>query len=131
VAAFLDPRYKLSVFPKLTVEEVFGNERGQLVWASINTCVRELFEEYKNIYSLSEQTAQSVADEQPVEGTGGMLRDKIAKRMKLSNCTTSSNKSELEKYLAEETEDPRKGNRHSSLVESQFKQVSCIGSHGS
>jgi hypothetical protein len=63
VAAFLDPRYKLSMFPKMTVEEIFGNERGQLVWATINTCVRELFEEYKNIYSSTEQTAQSVADE--------------------------------------------------------------------
>jgi DNA-binding XRE family transcriptional regulator len=108
VAAFLDPRYKLSMYTKLTVEEIFGNERGQLVWAAINTCVRELFEEYKNMYSPSEQTAQSVDDEQPKEGTGGMLREKIAKRMKLSNCSTSSNKSELEKYLVEEIEDPEK-----------------------
>jgi hypothetical protein len=40
--------------------------------------------------------------------TGGMLKEKIAKRMKLSNCSTSTNKSELEKYLAEEVEDPEK-----------------------
>jgi hypothetical protein len=37
-----------------------------------------------------------------------MLKEKIAKRMKLSNCSTSTNKSELEKYLAEEVEDPEK-----------------------
>jgi DNA-binding XRE family transcriptional regulator len=49
VAAFLDPRYKLSLYTKITVEEIFGEERGQLVWAAINTCVTELFEEYKNI----------------------------------------------------------------------------------
>jgi hypothetical protein len=36
---------------------------------------------------------------------GGMLK-KIAKKMKLNNCSTSTNKSELEKYLAKETEDP-------------------------
>jgi hypothetical protein len=108
VAAVLDPRYKLSMYTKLTVEEIFGSETGQLVWAAINTCVRELFEEYKDMYCPSEQTAQSVDDDQPKEGTGGMLKEKIAKRMKLSNCSTSTNKSELEKYLAEEVEDPEK-----------------------
>jgi hypothetical protein len=42
------------MYTKLTVEEIFGNERGQLVWAAINTCVRELFEEYKNMYFPSD-----------------------------------------------------------------------------
>jgi hypothetical protein len=31
VAACLDPRYKLSMYTKITVEEIFGEERGQLV----------------------------------------------------------------------------------------------------
>jgi hypothetical protein len=35
-----------------------------------------------------------------------VLKEKIAKKMKLNNCSTSTNKSELEKYLAEETEYP-------------------------
>ena len=34
-----------------------------------------------------------------------MLKEKITKKMKLNNCSTSTNKSELEKYLAEETKD--------------------------
>jgi hypothetical protein len=108
VAAFLDPRYKLSLYTKLTVEEIFGEERGQLVWAAVNTCVRELFEEYKNMYSPSEETTQIVYADQSKGGPGGMLKEKIAKRMRLSNCSTSTNKSELEKYLAEELEDPYK-----------------------
>ena len=37
-----------------------------------------------------------------------MLKEKITKRMKLSNCSTNTNKSKLEKYLAEETEDTEK-----------------------
>jgi hypothetical protein len=32
-------------------------------------------------------------------------KEKIAKKMKLNNCSTSTNKSKLEKYLSEETED--------------------------
>jgi DNA-binding XRE family transcriptional regulator len=106
VAAFLDPRYKLSMYLKLTVEEIFGEERGQLVWAAINDCVRELFEEYKNIYSSGEEATQVVDVDQSKEAGGGMLKEKIAKRMKLSHCSSSNSKSELEKYLAEEAENP-------------------------
>ena len=60
MAAFLDPRYKLSLYLKISVEEIFGEERGQLVWAAINTCVKELFEEYKNMYAPNKETAQLV-----------------------------------------------------------------------
>jgi hypothetical protein len=60
VAAFLDPRYKLSLYTKITIEEIFGEERGQLVWAAINTCVTELFEEYKNMYAPNEEATQVV-----------------------------------------------------------------------
>ena len=108
VAAFLDPRYKLSLYTKISVEEIFGEERCQLVWAAINTCVRELFEEYRNMYATSEETTQVIDANQSKGGAGGMLKEKIAKRMKLSNCSTSTNKSELEKYLAEETKDTEK-----------------------
>jgi hypothetical protein len=41
VAAFLDPRYKLSLYTKISVEEIFGEEKGQLVWEAINACVTE------------------------------------------------------------------------------------------
>ena len=105
VAAFLDPRYKLSLYTKISVEEIFGEEKGQVVWAAINTCVTELFGEYKNMYAPSEEATPVVDADKSKRAAGGMLKDKIAKKMKLNNCSTSSNKSELEKYLAEETED--------------------------
>jgi hypothetical protein len=103
VAAFLDPRY-LSLYTIITVEEIFVEERGQLVWAAINTCVTVLFEEYRNMYAPSEETTPVVDDDKSKRVAGGMLKNKIAKKMKLNNCSTSTNKSELEKYLAEETE---------------------------
>jgi hypothetical protein len=106
VAAFLDPRYKLSLYTRISVEEIFGEESGQLVWASITTCVTELFEEYKNMYAPNEESIQVDDVDKSKRVCRGMLKEKIAKKMKLNNCSTSSNKSELEKYLSEETEDP-------------------------
>jgi hypothetical protein len=96
------------MYTKISVEEIFGEERGQLVRAAINTCVTELFEEYKNMYAPSEETTQVIGSNQSKGGAGGMLKEKITKRMKMSNCSTSTNKYELKKYLAEETEDIEK-----------------------
>jgi hypothetical protein len=92
----------------MTIEEIFGEERGQLVWVAVNTCVRELFEEYRNMYAPSEQPVETTDDSQSKGGPAAMLKEKIAKRMKMTNCSSSSSKSELEKYLAEETEDTEK-----------------------
>jgi hypothetical protein len=57
------------------------------------------------MYAPSEETTPVVDADKSKRVAGGMLKDKIAKKMKLNNCSTSTNKSELEKYLAEETED--------------------------
>ena len=105
MAAFLDPRYKLSLYTKISVEEIFGEEKGQLVWVAINTCVTELFEEYKSMYAPNVETNQVVDADKTKRVAGGMLKFFFAKKMKLNNCSTSTNKSELEKYLAEEIED--------------------------
>jgi hypothetical protein len=105
VVAFLDPRCKLSIYTKIIVEEIFGEDRGQLVWAAINSCVRELFEEYKNIYAPTEVTTEVTDPSEAKGGRGGKLREVIAKRMKMTNYSSSTMKSELEKYLTEETED--------------------------
>jgi hypothetical protein len=68
--------------------------------------VTELFEEYKNMYAPNKETNQVADVDKTKRVAGGMLKEKIAKKMKLNNCSTSTNKSELEKYLAEEREDP-------------------------
>jgi hypothetical protein len=59
-----------------------------------------LFEEYKNMYAPTEVTDPSEAK----GGRGGKPREVIAKRMKMTNYSSSTTKSELEKYLTEETE---------------------------
>jgi hypothetical protein len=105
VAGCLDPRYKLSMYTKITVEEIFGEERGQLVWEAIDTCVHELFEEYKKMYGPAEETSDAIDPVASKGGRGGKLKEVIAKRMKLGNASSNNTKSELDKYLAEETED--------------------------
>lgn len=107
VAAVLDPRYKLSLYTNLTVEEIFGEESGQLVWEAITTCVHELFEEYRKLYAPNEQPAEVSDPTQIKEGIvlGGKLKEVIAKRMKMTHGSSTSSKSELEKYLAEDNED--------------------------
>jgi hypothetical protein len=53
VAAVLDPRYKLSEYIKVAIEEIFNEENGPKVWAAVKACVYDLFEEYRNIYAPS------------------------------------------------------------------------------
>jgi hypothetical protein len=106
VAGCLDPRYKLSLYIKMiTVEEIFGEARGQLVWEAINTCVHDLFEEYRRMYAPCEETTDASGPIASKGGRGGKLKEVIAKRMKIGNASTNNSKSELDKYLAEETED--------------------------
>ncbi|XP_020394807.1 zinc finger BED domain-containing protein RICESLEEPER 2-like [Zea mays] len=105
VVGCLDPRYKLSMYTKITVEEIFGEERGQVVWEAINNCVHDLFEEYMKLYSSSEETTDVSDSIASKGGRGRKLKEVIAKRMKLGTGSNSNNKSELDKYLAEETED--------------------------
>lgn len=105
VAGCLDPRYKLSMYTKITVEEIFGEARGQLVWEAIKTCVHELFDEYRKIYAPSEETTDISDPIATQGGRGGKLKEVIAKRMKLGHGSSINSKSELDKYLSEETED--------------------------
>ncbi|XP_025822266.1 zinc finger BED domain-containing protein RICESLEEPER 2-like [Panicum hallii] len=105
VAGCLDPRYKLSMYTKITVEEIFGEERGQIVWEAIDTCVHELFEEYKKMYGPTEETSDAIDPVASKGGRGGKLKEVIAKRMRLGNASSNNTKSELDKYLAKETEE--------------------------
>jgi hypothetical protein len=105
VAGCLDPRYKLSMYTKITVEEIFGEERGKVVWEAINNCVHDLFEEYRKLYLSSEETTDVSDSIASKGGRGEKLKEVIAKRMKLGTGSNSNNKSKLDKYLAEETED--------------------------
>jgi hypothetical protein len=107
VAAALDPRYKLSDYTSAVIEEIFGQESGQLVWTAINTCLAELFEEYRKSYAPTEGTSEVTADDQRAATTrrGTMLSDRIAKKLKMNNGASSNAKTELDKYLAEACEE--------------------------
>jgi hypothetical protein len=105
IVGCLDPRYKLSLYTKIIVEEIFGKERGQIVSEVIYYCLHELFEEYMKMYSLGEDKT-NVSD--PItskegKGRGGKLKETVAKKMRLGKGIGSSNntKSELDKYLSE------------------------------
>jgi hypothetical protein len=106
VAAALDPRYKLSEYTKLAIEEMFSEENGKKVWAAVKSCVRELFEEYRRLYAPPDATT-AANDSQVVrqsQSQGGRMKSLIAQKLKQHNYGGGSNKSELEKYLAEDTE---------------------------
>jgi hypothetical protein len=105
VASIVDPRYKLSPYTHAVIEEIFGQERGLLVWAAVTTCVNALFEEYTKLYAPAEVTAEVEDSTTSKGGRQGMLKDVIAKKLKMNNGASSNSKSELDKYLAEDTED--------------------------
>ncbi|KAM0893618.1 hypothetical protein ACQ4PT_024981 [Festuca glaucescens] len=105
VAAVVDPRYKLSPYTHAVIEEIFGQERGLLVWTAVTTCVNDLFEEYTKLYAPVEVTAEVEDSSTSKGGRQGMLKDVIAKKLKMNNGASSNSKSELDKYLAEDTED--------------------------
>ena len=79
VAALLDPRYKLSLYTRISVEEIFGEESGKLVWEAINTSMTELFEEYKTMYAPNEEVVQVVDVDKSKRVSRGMLKEKISK----------------------------------------------------
>jgi hypothetical protein len=105
IAAVVDPRYKLSEYTNAVIEEIFGHEKGQLVWAAIKTCLHELFEEYRSLYAPTEGTAEVEDTTVSKQSKGGMLKEVIAKKLKMNNGKSGTTKSEIDKYLADNPED--------------------------
>jgi hypothetical protein len=64
-----------------------------------------LFEEYRIMYSFGEETTDVSDSIASKGGRGGKLKEVVAKRMKLGAGSSSNTKSELDKYLAEDTEE--------------------------
>jgi hypothetical protein len=64
-----------------------------------------LFEEYMIMYSSGEETTDVSDSIASKRGRGGKLKEVVAKRMKLGAGSSSNTKSELEKYLAGDTEE--------------------------
>jgi hypothetical protein len=118
VAIVLDPRYKLSEYVELAVEEMYGQGASQQVWAALNKCLHGLFEEYRAMYSTtkSDVTTQSSDSPESKQGAGQarMMKFVVAKKTRLNNGSSSSSsnirrcRTKLDKYLAEECEEESK-----------------------
>lgn len=92
VAAVVDPRYKLTEYLELVIEEIFGEENGQKVWTAVNKCLCELFEEYMRLYAPpSDATPETSNSQQNKDGAsvgGSLMKELIAKRMKFNGGST-------------------------------------------
>ena len=115
IAVVLDPRYKLSQYTEITIDEMYGDGVGHKVWAAITKCLHELFEEYRNNNSSSSEVQSQPSDSRPSKQGGESarkLRTRIAKKMKLASGTAGTcskgSRTELDRYLAEECEEDTK-----------------------
>ena len=75
---------------ELAIEEIFGDENGPKVWAAITTCFRDMFDEYMKLYAppSDDATLENSGTQQNEDAAsvgGGMMKELIAKRMKLNN----------------------------------------------
>jgi hypothetical protein len=68
----------------------------------------KLFKEYRNIYAPIEESTDETDSTQAKGGPGGKLKQVFAKKMKLTNSSNDTTKSELDKYLSEDCEDTEK-----------------------
>jgi hypothetical protein len=111
VAVVLDPRYKLSQYTELAIEDMYGEGVGQKVWAAITKCLHDLFEEYR-AKNTPPSNVNSQTNHEPESNQGGdsprKARSNIVKRLKLNSgvgMSSRGNKTELDRYLAEECEE--------------------------
>ena len=106
-ATVLDPRFKLSNFTKLAIEEMYGELNGGKAWEAVKTFMHALFEEYKAKYAPSDASKHVGApqSEPTQKREGRKLVSRINKKLRVAgDGEASMSKSEYEKYLHEENE---------------------------
>ena len=106
-ATVLDPRFKLSNFTKLAIEEMYGELNGGKAWEAVKTFMHALFEEYKAKYAPSDASkhVRAPQSEPTQKREGRKLVSRINKMFRVgANAEASMSKSEFEKYLHEENE---------------------------
>jgi hypothetical protein len=111
VAVVLDPRYKLSQYIEIAIEDMYGAGAAQKVWAAITKCLHDLFEEYRakntplsNVNSQTNDDPESTQD----GDSPRKMRSNIVKKMRLNSgkgTASMGNRTELDRYLAEECEE--------------------------
>lgn len=81
IATSLDPRYKLAEYTHLAILEMYGDDKGPKVWAAINTCLRDLFEEYRVMYAPENASPQTTREAESASGGhASMMKSLIAKK---------------------------------------------------
>lgn len=83
---------------------MFGEEKGEKVWNAARQCLYDLFEEYRNVYYLNDDSMAEVNEDQTQKRGGRMMRALIAKKIKVGSGSIGTTKSEINKYLSEHNE---------------------------
>jgi hypothetical protein len=71
VVVVLDPRYKLLEYTELVIQEIYGDDPRQKLWAALNKCLHGMFEEYRAFYS-SDPTPQKSESHNLHKGEGAL-----------------------------------------------------------
>lgn len=111
-AAILDPRTKESHFFKDLIEDTYGSIKGNAILAATHKEFGLLFVEYKKLYGTPPTTSEITPPSETSQNSSesSLMRERYNKRMRLSSGDGSTNsKSELDKYLAEDTEEASPG----------------------
>uniref|UniRef100_A0A8I6XGF7 hAT-like transposase RNase-H fold domain-containing protein n=1 Tax=Hordeum vulgare subsp. vulgare TaxID=112509 RepID=A0A8I6XGF7_HORVV len=109
IAAMLDPRTKESHFFKDMIEDTYGSTIGNRILTSSHTELVSLFGEYKELYGTSTSSdlaSQARASENSSENS--LMRSRYnKKRMRVcgEGSRSTYSRMELDKYLAEDTEE--------------------------
>jgi hypothetical protein len=116
-------RTKESHFFKDLIEDTYGSIKGNVILAATHKEFGLLFVEYKKLYGTPATTVEIRPPSETSQNSSesSVMRARYNKRMRLSGGDGSTNsKSELDKYLAEDTEE---ASPRSFLVEVQCSSL--------
>jgi hypothetical protein len=104
----VDPRFKLSSYVKMATLVMFGDEIGEKLWGTVTTAFHAMFVEYRELYApaLSDKVPSETQEIPAV--SFGLMSSIIAQQMSNNGGGSGTVKSELDKYLSEDREEPTK-----------------------
>jgi hypothetical protein len=74
----IDPMYKLSNYVKVSTVVMFGDEKGDKLWATVNTYFRAIFEDYREMYAPSDKAPQPTDTSKTLARSKRLMRSIIA-----------------------------------------------------
>lgn len=110
IASVLDPRNKF-VYVSFALEELLGEETGNVVNTKVEAYLRDLFAIYVSKYGKGSKSQPSSSDSSDSSGSGisqnmskNSLRTKLHMKKQKNDSRSLGVKSELDKYLLEDQE---------------------------